>query len=183
MGQAKPNLGETQAFPSAQLSSNFRAVDQAPALGRPQPCCGDAATLHSEVCSVKYCGIEGINPRTSFDSPDGEHRLVDVSGAGEEAVPWSRPPSLWVRSGSVVVQVVTSSSAGIRLWQKGGFRQVGSSHLSLFGSPAHTLPFPDSPSLDGAVPPRPAPHERATAPSAPQQNPPRGRHLFATALL
>ncbi|KFR17443.1 Envoplakin, partial [Opisthocomus hoazin] len=41
---------------------------------------------------------------------------------------------------------------------------------SLFGSLSHTLPLPDSHSLDGAVPQGPTRYERANTPLAPQQN-------------
>ncbi|KFQ89422.1 Envoplakin, partial [Phoenicopterus ruber ruber] len=49
---------------------------------------------------------------------------------------------------------------------------AGFLHLCLFWYLSRTLPLPDSRSLDGAVPQGPTPYERATAPLAPQQNPP-----------
>lgn len=123
------SLGKCRLFPRlssvARWSIHFRAVDQESDLGNPQPCCGVAVTLHSQVCSIKDNKTEGINPRTSFGSPDGEYRLVDVSGTQKEAVPWSPLLFSGIRSGSVVVQLVTSSSVGIYLALAEGWIQAG----------------------------------------------------------
>ncbi|KFP65986.1 Envoplakin, partial [Cariama cristata] len=56
--------------------------------------------------------------------------------------------------------------------------QEGFFHLCLFGSLSHTVPLPDSHRLDGAVPQGPTSYERATAPLAPQQNPPVSETCF-----
>lgn len=159
-GWLRQTLEECGPFPwlssEAGCPIRVRAVDP-DSLGKfptlPWGCCHH----HSRVCSMKDNGIEGINPRAGFGSPDGEYSLVDVKGTGKDTVPWSPLPFLWEKLCSVVVQCIASSSMGIYLSLAEGWAQAGSSSIFL----PHTLPLPDSHRLAGAVPRGTAPHERA----------------------